>query len=103
LREKLCCGEISQDLLKIKTGAQRLCINLGVCPTKYLFLPNSKLFFAQMGKNIDPLAIFFCPTKNLTAATPLNKIDSNEELIKCLKHLYKKLSDKSIAFTLEIR
>ena len=57
-----------------------------------------------MGKYIDPfLAIFFCPTKNLTAATPLNKIDSNEELIKCLKHLYKKLSDKSIAFTLEIR
>jgi len=30
------------------------------------------IFFAQMGKYIDPfLAIFFCPTKNLTAATPL--------------------------------
>ena len=56
-----------------------------------------------MGKNIDPLVIFFCPTKNLTTATPLNKNDSNEELIKCLKHLYEKLSDKSIAFTLEIR
>jgi hypothetical protein len=33
-------------------------------PPNILFLPNSKSFFAQMGKNIDPfLAIFFAPPK----------------------------------------
>jgi len=43
-----------------------------MAPPNIFFLPNSKLFFAQMGKNTDPfLAIFFCPTKNLTAAMPL--------------------------------
>jgi len=44
---------------------------LASAPPNIFFFPNSK-FFAQMGKNIDPfLAIFFCPTKNLTAATLL--------------------------------
>jgi hypothetical protein len=48
---------------------------LGICPTKYFFFAQLKIIFAKMGKNIDPfLAIFFCPTNNLTAATPLGNL-----------------------------
>ena len=61
--------------LLLTSGAQRLCINLSVCPTKYFFLPYSKLFFAQMRKIQTPSQrFFFC--KNLTAATPCSTFTS---------------------------
>jgi hypothetical protein len=59
LTEDLCLKISHEILAEILT---RVCIDLGVCPTKYFFFAQP---FAQMRKNKDPfLAIyFFAPPK----------------------------------------